>query len=227
MSAPAPAWAPPGGRKSDRTRAAIVSAAMELFRERGYDATTMRDIARSADLSLGCAYYYFRSKDELVAGCYGRLAVEHAAAAEPVLAVAEDFERGLHGVLRCWLEIAEPFHPFAGRFFSVVAQPDAVLSGADATEARDAGIGLYTRLVAGFAPGGEPRLYPHLPELLWRYHLGVVLFWVHDRSPGLGRTSLLVDRTVPMVSRLIQLSRSRVLRPLSGRAADLLGALRG
>ena len=27
MSAPAPAWAPPGGRKSDRTRAAIVSAA--------------------------------------------------------------------------------------------------------------------------------------------------------------------------------------------------------
>ncbi len=160
------------------------------------------------------------------APAWARLAVEHAAAAEPGLAVAKDFERGLHGVLRCWLELAEPFHPFAGRFFAVVAQPETALAGADATEARDVGIELYTSLVERCATGVEPRLHPYLPELLWRYHLGVVLFWVHDRSPGQRRTSLLVDRTVPMVSRLIQLSRSRVLRPLSGRAADLLVSLR-
>ena len=46
----------------------------------------------------------------------------------------------------------------------------------------------------------------------WLYSLGVVLFWVHDTSPGCRKTYRLIDRTVPLADRLVSLSRLRVLR---------------
>ena len=41
------------GKKGEMTRQQILSAALNLFRERGFDAATMRDIAESAGMSLG------------------------------------------------------------------------------------------------------------------------------------------------------------------------------
>ena len=52
--------------KGEETRDRIYNAALTLFRQRGFDATTMRDVAGAADMSLGAAYHYFPSKDALV-----------------------------------------------------------------------------------------------------------------------------------------------------------------
>ncbi len=48
----------------------IVTVAATLFRESGYDGTSLRDIARSAGLPVGSLYYHFPSKDELFAVVY-------------------------------------------------------------------------------------------------------------------------------------------------------------
>jgi AcrR family transcriptional regulator len=58
----------PGLREKNRNerRAALVEAAYTLFRERGYGATTMDDIAAAAGLSRRTAFRYFASKEELV-----------------------------------------------------------------------------------------------------------------------------------------------------------------
>jgi Tetracyclin repressor-like, C-terminal domain len=53
-----------------------------------------------------------------------------------------------------------------------------------------------------------------------------VLFWVHDRSPDAARTRLLVDRTVPIVARLVRLSRLPLLRPLARQVVDVVRLLR-
>src|SRR5260370_4033731 len=58
-------------RKAEETRARILSEALTLFRERGFDQTTMRDIARAAGVAIGAAYYYFESKEALVMAFYG------------------------------------------------------------------------------------------------------------------------------------------------------------
>ncbi len=50
--------------RAEQTRAAITEAALALFRERGYEAATMRAIAQRAGVSTGSAYYYFSSKEE-------------------------------------------------------------------------------------------------------------------------------------------------------------------
>jgi len=51
--------------KGERTRLAVEDAAIELFMEHGYHATSMRQIAERADLALGGIYNHFKSKDEI------------------------------------------------------------------------------------------------------------------------------------------------------------------
>lgn len=53
-------------RKSDVSRHQILSAAAKLFRDQGYVATTLRQIAAAADMKAGSIYYHFGSKDELL-----------------------------------------------------------------------------------------------------------------------------------------------------------------
>jgi len=52
--------------KSSRTRVQVLSAAARIFRDRGYKAATMRDIAQEAGMEAGSIYYHFNSKDEIL-----------------------------------------------------------------------------------------------------------------------------------------------------------------
>lgn len=59
----------PGGlreRKKARTRAAIQHEALRLFREQGYEATAVEQIARAAEISPSTFFRYFRAKEDLV-----------------------------------------------------------------------------------------------------------------------------------------------------------------
>ena len=84
--------------KARRTRGRILEAALGLFAEKGYEATTMRDVAREAGASLGLAYRYFASKEEFALALYMRLAEESEEWARDGLAggtVAERFEAAM------------------------------------------------------------------------------------------------------------------------------------
>ena len=60
----------PGERKGEATRRHLLERALELFQKHGVEATTMRDIAKAAGMSLGAAYFYFPSKEALVCAFY-------------------------------------------------------------------------------------------------------------------------------------------------------------
>jgi AcrR family transcriptional regulator len=53
-------------RKKRRTRQAIAEAAMELFKAHGFDAVTVADVARAADVSEKTVFNYFPAKEDLV-----------------------------------------------------------------------------------------------------------------------------------------------------------------
>ncbi len=60
-----PAKSKDAPKKGEVTRLAIEDAAIELFIEQGYHATSMRQIADRANLALGGIYNHFKSKDEI------------------------------------------------------------------------------------------------------------------------------------------------------------------
>jgi len=222
---------PPDGRaaRGEQTRQLIVDTALDLFRRQGYEGTTMRAIAQEAGVSVGNAYYYFDSKDHLVQAFYARSQDEHEAAARPVLDRERTFEARLLGVLRARVDSMQAYHEFAASFFRTAADPDSPLSPfSDASaEARERSIGIYAEALHGSDAKVPPLLRERLPELLWLYSMGVILYWVHDRSAGAAKTHRLVERTVPVVVRLVHLSRYRVLRGVVDDVVGLVDDLRG
>src|SRR5579871_3261354 len=91
--------------KGQRTRLVILEASMKLFREKGYERTTMRDIAEAADLAVANAYHYFRSKDDLMIAFYERINDEQADVAQAALAQQKTLKDRLITTLRCKLAV--------------------------------------------------------------------------------------------------------------------------
>ena len=71
--------------KGEQTKALILTTALEMLHERGYEQTTMRAIAEKAGVSLGNAYHYFGSKDHLIQAFYHRTHEDHLRASLPAL----------------------------------------------------------------------------------------------------------------------------------------------
>ena len=203
--------------KSEQTRALILETAMRLFQERGYDKTTMRAIAQEAGVSVGNAYYYFEGKEHLIQGFYDRIAAEHRAAVREVLARETELEARLAGVLKVWLDIATPYHEFAVQFFKNAADPDSPLSpfSPESEHARVEAIAIHREVLAGATKSKVPdELRDILPELMWLSQMGLVLYWIFDRTEGRERSYRLAERGAKLTARGVSLARFRVLRPL-------------
>ena len=200
--------------KSEQTRTAIIDAALALFREKGYDATTMRAIAAEAGVSVGNAYYYFSSKEQLIQGFYDRVYEEHSAAVRSVLERTTDLTERIVGVGDLWLTLMDPYRPFAGKFFKNAAEPTSPLSpfSPESAPAREASIAMWREVLETSDTKIAKRLQERLPQLLWLYFMGIVLFWVHDPSSDASASRQVLRRTAPLVVKAIGLARLPVMR---------------
>jgi AcrR family transcriptional regulator len=218
----------PRRARGEHTRQLILETALRLFRERGYAETTMRAIAKEAGVAVGNAYYYFDSKEHLIQGFYDNNQKAHRVAADGVLAAERDFAGRLRGVLHAGIDVNAPYHSFAATFFKTAAEPSSPLSpfSAESSPAREAAIAIFRDVVDGSSAKLDPELRKELPELLWLGWMGVVLFWVHDKSPAQRRTRRLIDGAVPLVDRLVGLSRLGVLRPALRQILALIDTIR-
>ncbi len=188
----------------------------------------MRAIAQEAGVAVGNAYYYFGSKEHLIQEFYAETQREHRVAVAPALARERDFAARLAAVLHAGVDVLTPYHSFAASFFKTAAEPTSPLSpfSTESSGPRDASVSLFREVLEGSTATVDADLREPLPELLWLGYMGVVLYWVHDRSPGQAKTRQLIDGAVPLVDRLVKLSRLRVLRPVTRQVVGLIHTLR-
>jgi hypothetical protein len=65
-------------------------------------------------------------------------------------------------------------------------------------------------------------LVPHLPKLLWLYQMGLILYWIYDRSPGQRQTQMLRRKSLALLVSLLKISRFALLKPLRSKVVDLI-----
>ena len=188
----------------------------------------MRAIAKKAGVSLGNAYYYFPSKELLIQAFYHRTHEQHLAVSVPALEKELSLKARLLEVMRLKIATLEPYHEFAGALFKTAAHPDSALNPfASASDAvRQASTQLFKDVVIKSKARIPEDLRVELPYLLWLYHMGIILFWIHDSSRKRVRTYRLIDHTVDLVDRLISLASNPLMRPLRKKALSVLDELR-
>jgi AcrR family transcriptional regulator len=213
--------------RSDETRNRILDAALKLFREQGFAETTMREIAAEAGVATGGAYYYYRSKEELVMAFYLRTSEEAAEQLEAAFKSTKDLRKRLRAMIALRFEQFGQHRELMTALLKAGVDPRDPLSpfGDETRAVRDETIGWYARALEGSNAKVPKDIAEHLPRLLWLYHMGLIYYWITDTSPRQRRTERLVDASLDLVVQLIGASSLPFVGPLRRRALKVLRAL--
>src|SRR5687767_11276519 len=170
----------------------LYETAMRLIAARGYDATTLRDIAKEAQVSVGLLYRYFPSKQAVVLALYDRLSTDYAQQ-------AEGMPRGrwrdrFMFALRTSLEVLEP-HRTALRALTpvMVGDPEEGSFAAGTAFSRVRVLGVFEEAVTGATDAPKAPYAEALGRLLYMVHLAVLLWWLLDKSAHQRATTALVS----------------------------------
>jgi AcrR family transcriptional regulator len=196
------AGAGPGRRERNKqqTKDKILKVALELFRKKGLEGTTTREIARRCGIGEGTLFNYFRTKEDLalfffqtatndVIHWYHR---EH----ERELKKAGLAER-LFAIVQRQLEFVVPYENFIGAVLFRALQPRSKLSPLS-FESQELRL-KYLRFIRDvLAEAEEKEEIPRVGELgayaFGLFYAGILVHWLHDTSKGREKTLALLDR---------------------------------
>ena len=172
----------------------LYATAMRLIAARGYEATTLRDIAKEARVSVGLLYRYFPSKQAVVIALYDQLSSDYARR-------AEEMPRGKWRdrfifALRASLHVLEP-HRTALRALTpvMVGDPEEGIFAASTAFSRLRVQRVFEAAVTGATDAPIAPLAEALGRLLYLVHLSVLLWWLLDKSANQRATGSLVSLT--------------------------------
>jgi AcrR family transcriptional regulator len=211
----------------EKTKEVILQTALELFRDRGFEVTTMRDIAKAAKVATGAAYYYFPSKEAIVAAYYDQVQRSHAEKVREELKGKAELRERLGTVMHSKLEILKDDRKFLGALFRYTGDPEHPLSvfGKGTQPQRSQSVAVFQEGVASANVSEE--LQQLLPWALWLGHLGMILFFIYDESEGQQRTHKLVDGILDLLTQFVKLTSSALVRPfVQPFQTKILGMLR-
>lgn len=213
--------------KAEETRDRILDAALRLFRERGFEQTTMRDVATEAGVATGAAYYYYRSKEDLVMAFYLRTDEEAGETFAKIIASSKELKKRMRGMIDAKFAQFSEHRGLLAALLKAGVDPRERLSpfGRETKEVRDATIAWYARALEGSDVSVPKDVAADLPRLLWMYHLGLIYFWIIDESPEQRRTRRLLDATLDLVIQLLKLSSLPLMGPLRKRMLKVLRAV--
>jgi hypothetical protein len=147
---------------------------------------------------------------------------------EEALSQSKDLQARLHALLAVKLKFFEPNRRLLGAL-SAYADPEHPLSpfSEQTREIREKDVAFFERAIDGTRVRIPANLKTHLPRVLWLYQMGVILFWIYDRSPEQARTRALLDKSLDIVVRLIKISSFPLMQPVRRMVVDLIETVAG
>lgn len=184
---------PPGQTaQGAAARDLLYATAIRLIAERGFEATTLRDIATEAGVSPGLLYRYFPSKQAVVIALYDELSSEYAGRSAQ-LPPGKWRDRFIVA-LNTSLSVLKP-HQVALRALTpvLVGDPEEGIFSPGTAFSRLRVQEVFERAVAGASDAPTGPLTAALGRLLYLIHLAVLLWWLLDKSTNQRATVALVS----------------------------------
>ncbi len=212
----------PPTTKGEQTRTAIFETALELFRDRGFDGTTMQDIAVAAGVAKSAAYYYFPSKEAIVTAYYDAIQTEQERLCAEVFAQTSDLRRRLEAALMTKFDLAHNDRKLLGIIFRYAGEPAHPLSclGEATADVRQ-------RAMRSFSDALSVERLPKdleqlLPLALWSLQMGLLVLFLYDSTKGQQRTRRLAAGALGLTEKLLALAKLPILKPVRTRLLALL-----
>jgi AcrR family transcriptional regulator len=186
---------PPGQTaQGAAARERLYATAMQLIATRGYEATTLREVAKEAGVSVGLLYRYFPSKQAVVLALYDELSAAYAREAADM--PPGPWRDRFMVALRRSLEVLEP-HRVALRALTpvLVGDPEEGIFSQTTAFSRLRVQQVFEQAVAGARDVPKAPLAGALGRLLYLVHLAVLLWWLLDKSAHQRATAALVSLT--------------------------------
>ena len=212
----------PATDKGEQTRRHIFQTALLLFRENGFDRTTMQQIAERAQVAKSAAYYYFPSKEAIIQAYYEEIQTEQEDLCAKVFASSRELRERIALALHSKLDLAKNDRDLLGVVFRYTGEPGHPLSclGSGTAEIRRRSIAVFEQAIASER---LPRdLTQLLPLALWALQMGLLVMFIYDESEGQRRTRRLADGALDLSLKLLSLAKLGVLKPVRSRVLAVL-----
>lgn len=199
----------PRTEKGRQTQAKLLATALDCFAAEGFKASSMRAIATNAGVSLSHAYYYFKSKEDIVAQLLLNLRKEQYEQAIDALDDGNTLESNIRAALDAGVNALTPYHDFGPAFLKVLLSRDA-----EDDEISRVELELWERVVSGARPLPPLGIRRDLPKFLLLASRQVFSAWAYDQSPTQRRSRKLIRNLAPVVAKFAVLCRLPVVRSL-------------
>ncbi len=208
--------------KGEQTRRHIFSRALEVFREKGFDTTTMQDVAAHAEVAKSAAYYYFPSKEAIVLSYYEAVQTEQETICDEAFATTRPLRARLALAMHTKFDLTHNDRALLGVVFRYTGEPDHPLSclGPGTDEIRRRSIDVFRHAIAREKLPKD--LEELLPVALWSLQMGLLILFLYDNSPGQQRTRRLADGALDLTVKLLTLAKLPVLKPVRTKVLALL-----
>ena len=192
----------------EKTKRAILQAALKLFAEKGFYQTTTKTISRKAGIAEGTLFNYFETKedlalyfferemDDVIAWYEGNARIKRAALPEKLFAIVH------HS-----LERLEPYEEFIGAVYLRALAPSSKLSPWR-LQNQERNL-RYLRFIRDILAQAESE--DRLPPLgdfgayaFHLFHLAIITYWLQDASRDKEQTLALLDRCLKLAERVLR-----------------------
>lgn len=192
-------------KKSDRTRLHLMETALGAFREFGYDACTMRDLAKMANVTAPAFYYYFRSKEEIIGEFYLESLRTHLAEAEKLISPKDSLMVNLKKIIHQRFDEFKDEREILQAVKRVSFDRNSELSPFHPKhkKIRKASVDLFESLMDQSGMKWLQASKRDMAQLFWLFHLLVLYYWIEDDSPGQKRSHELLDRSLGHLSHFL------------------------
>src|SRR5215470_9706599 len=195
-------------KNKERTKKAILTAALKLFAEKGFYSTSTRAISRKAGIAEGTLFNYFETKEDLALYFFEREMEEVIGWFEgnPRMKRAALAEK-LFAIIHHSLERLEPYEEFIGAVYLRALAPSSKLSPWRLqNQERELRHLRFIRDILAEAES-EDRLPPlgDFGAYAFRlFHSAIISYWLQDPSRGKEQTLALLDRCLKLADRILR-----------------------